>query len=103
MFGTIDPDIGISVCGMRTHGKLCHVQGTSVIPEFRTQDGQKVVVLCRAGFYERDGKFQLYVQSMQEAGWISMKLMRSCKKLEKEGLFDPRRKQPLTHCRDALV
>jgi exodeoxyribonuclease VII large subunit len=65
--------------------------------EFKPQDGQKVVVLCRAGFYERDGKFQLYVQSMREAGLGDLyeAYAKLQKKLEKEGLFDPRRKQPL--------
>ena len=84
------------VCGMRTH-EIGHVQGTASSLEFKPQDGQKVVVLCRAGFYERDGKFQLYVQSMREAGLGDLyeAYAKLQKKLEKEGLFDPRRKQPL--------
>ncbi|MGI6546224.1 MAG: exodeoxyribonuclease VII large subunit [Fastidiosipilaceae bacterium] len=64
---------------------------------FEPKDGDEVICDCRAGFYERDGKFQLYVSRMTLTGqgdlFEAFEALR--KKLEAEGLFDPVRKRPL--------
>jgi len=64
---------------------------------FEPRDGMKVVVGARASLYDRDGKFQLYVESMslEGIGQLFMAYEKLKKDLESEGLFDPARKRPL--------
>lgn len=64
---------------------------------FRPEDGMEVYAYGNAAIYERDGVFQLYVDYMRPSGIGSaQKAFDQLKaKLEKEGLFDPRRKKPL--------
>lgn len=64
---------------------------------FRPAEGMQVLVRAKVSLYEPRGDYQLIVEQMQEAGdgvlqqaYDALKL-----KLEKEGLFDPGRKQPL--------
>ena len=65
---------------------------------FRPEEGMKVIVRCRATLYERDGAFQVYVNDMFPDGIGSAQLAfeQLKAKLEKEGLFAPEHKKPLT-------
>ena len=65
--------------------------------KFAPKDGMRVIVSGSATVYERDGKFQVYAQSMRTVGegelyarFIEMK-----DKLEKDGLFDIAHKKAL--------
>ena len=74
---------------------------------FEPQNGQKVLVRAQATLYEPQGKYQLIVEHLEDAG--VGELMRQFEQLKArladEGLFDPARKQsPPTHPRQiALV
>ena len=65
--------------------------------KFDVEDGQKVVVHCKASVYERDGKFQLYVSDIfpDGTGLLSIKFEQLKAKLEAEGLFNPDHKRML--------
>ena len=65
--------------------------------DFKPVDGMRVTVQCSASLYERDGKFQLYVNSMKEAGHgdLFIQFERLKRKLMAEGLFDPARKREI--------
>ena len=67
--------------------------------EFDLRDGMLVEVVADAGIYERDGKFQLYVYGVKQAGRgdILLKLEELKKRLEAEGLFDREQKRPLPY------
>lgn len=64
---------------------------------FRPEDGQAVVVRARAALFERDGKFQLYVESMEPFGkgdlYLAFEQLNA--KLKAEGLYDAAHKRPL--------
>lgn len=64
---------------------------------FEPADGMQVRVLGRVAVYERDGSYQLYVDSMVADGLgdLSVAFARLREKLLAEGLFDDSRKQPL--------
>ena len=64
---------------------------------FRMETGQKLLCRGRPNLYERDGKFQFYVEYAEPAGLgaEALALMQLKRKLEAEGLFDPARKRPL--------
>jgi exodeoxyribonuclease VII large subunit len=64
---------------------------------FEPADGMQVRVLGRVAVYERDGSYQLYVDSMVADGLgdLSVAFARLREKLLEEGLFDDSRKQPL--------
>lgn len=62
---------------------------------FEPKDGQAVIASAKAGLYERDGRFQLYITALEEEGqgdlhaaYEALRL-----KLESEGLFDEERKR----------
>jgi len=59
--------------------------------------GDAVVARGRVGVYERDGAYQLYVESMvpQGAGDLFAEFERLKQRLADEGLFDQDRKRPL--------
>ncbi len=65
--------------------------------DFQPEDGMQVIAYGRVGVYERQGRYQLYVEDMKPAGLGELYLAfeRLKKKLETEGLFDPARKRPL--------
>jgi exodeoxyribonuclease VII large subunit len=64
---------------------------------FRVDDGQTLRCRGQMTIYERDGKFQLYVQYAEPAGLgaDALALEQLKRKLAAEGLFDPARKRPL--------
>ncbi len=64
---------------------------------FEPESGMKVIVRARVSLYDRDGAYQIYVDAMQPDGVGALqKAYEQLKaKLEKEGLFDDKRKKPL--------
>jgi exodeoxyribonuclease VII large subunit len=67
----------------------------SSAPELR--DGMAVAANGRISLYERDGKLQLYVESIEAIGEgaLFLRFERLKARLEAEGLFDVERKRPL--------
>lgn len=65
---------------------------------FSPRDGERVEIRGRLGVYEPRGELQLIVESMSRAGQgtVFEQFLLLKEKLEREGLFDPRRKRPLT-------
>ena len=65
--------------------------------DFQPTDGMKVVALGRAGVYERDGQYQLYVSQLNPDGRGSLyEAYEKLKaKLGSEGLFDESRKREI--------
>ena len=65
--------------------------------KFQLKDGMLVVASGSVSIYERDGKYQLYVKSVEQAGngaryeqFLALK-----KQLEEMGMFDPMYKKPI--------
>ncbi len=65
--------------------------------KFEISHGMQVLVLARVDMYEREGKYQLYVEEIQPKGIGALDLaFRQLKeRLEKEGLFRKELKKPL--------
>ena len=65
--------------------------------KFALQDGLEVIATGGVEVFERAGRYQLYVRRLEPRGVGALELAfrQLCAKLEKEGLFDPRRKKPL--------
>lgn len=65
--------------------------------DFKPQNGTKVIAHGRIGVYERDGQYQLYIDSMQQDGqgdlYVAFEQLKV--KLAAEGLFDNAHKKPL--------
>lgn len=64
---------------------------------FKPQDGMKVSANGRIGVFEREGTYQLYIESMEQEGEgdLYLKLEMLKKKLSMEGIFDEKYKKPL--------
>lgn len=64
---------------------------------FDLNNGQAVEAHGYISLYERDGQYQLYVDTLRPAGegWLFQEFMRLKARLEAEGLFDESRKRPL--------
>lgn len=64
---------------------------------FRPENGQAVSVTGRMSVYEKAGNYQLYVEQMESDGLgdLFQAFERLKRRLEEEGLFDPKRKRPL--------
>ncbi len=64
---------------------------------FKPENGMKVVASGRVSVYERDGQYQMYIDSMRPDGLgdlhIAFEQLKA--KLYAEGLFDPAHKKPL--------
>ncbi len=65
--------------------------------KFRLQNGMKIIARGRVSLYEPSGQYQLYIEDMQPDGIGSLTIAfeQLKKKLEAEGLFDPKHKKPL--------
>lgn len=65
--------------------------------QIRPKDGQQVLVTGYVDVYPRDGRYQLYVTGMRDAGAGDMyaRFEELKRRLYAEGLFDPARKKPL--------
>ncbi|MBL4937906.1 exodeoxyribonuclease VII large subunit [Clostridium sp. YIM B02515] len=65
--------------------------------KFLPKDGESVVVKGKVSVYEKDGAYQLYCQEITQEGlgelYIAFQKLKE--KLEKQGLFDEKRKRPL--------
>ncbi len=61
------------------------------------RDGAAVEAHGYIGIYERDGQYQLYIDSLRLAGegWLYQEFLRLKARLEAEGLFDQARKRPI--------
>ncbi len=64
---------------------------------FKVTDGLRVVLTARASLYDRDGKFQLYVNDIgvEGLGDLYLAFEQLKRKLSEEGLFDDSRKKRL--------
>jgi len=65
--------------------------------EFEPKDGMKLKAKGYISVYERDGKYQLYVKGLEQSGLgdLHIKFEALKKKLEMDGLFDPKHKKPI--------
>jgi exodeoxyribonuclease VII large subunit len=65
--------------------------------KFGLEDGMSVIARGRVGVYEKRGKYQLYVEEIQEAGLGALYLAfeQLKKRLKAEGLFDVAYKKPI--------
>lgn len=64
---------------------------------FEPEDGMRVLVRCRVTLYERDGRFQLSVHSLEllGEGALEVAFRQLMERLKKEGFFAVERKKPL--------
>ncbi len=65
--------------------------------KFRPENGMSVIIRGRVSIYERDGKYQLYIDDMQPdgIGALSLAFEQLKEKLSKAGLFDNEHKLPI--------
>lgn len=65
--------------------------------KFAPKDGMQVLCSGRVSIYDKQGRYQLYVQAMEPKGLGALQLafQQLKEKLEKEGLFDQARKRPI--------
>lgn len=75
--------------------------------KFTPENGMDVICSARVGVYEKDGKYQLYVNAMEPkgVGADALALEKLKQKLFEEGLFDVSKKRPLPFlsCRIGVV
>jgi len=64
---------------------------------FRLQEGQSVIVYGSMQVYERDGKYQLYAEAIEQdgVGRLFEQIEELKRRLAAEGLFDAERKKPI--------
>lgn len=64
---------------------------------FKLENGMKVSANGRIGVFERDGAYQLYIETMEQEGQgdLFKKLEELKKKLASEGIFDEKYKKPI--------
>lgn len=65
--------------------------------DFEPKDGMKIRAKGYISVYERDGKYQLYVKSLEQVGLgdLHIKFEQMKKKLDEEGLFNPKHKKEI--------
>lgn len=72
-------------------------KGSAVKMRFRPENGMKIIAEGKISVYERDGQYQLYINSMQPDGigdlHVAYEQLKA--KLEQEGLFDRTRKKAI--------
>lgn len=82
-----------------THSELSCVMWRSqaVKLKFDPTDGMSVIATGGVEVFERTGRYQLYVRKLEPRGVGALELAfrQLCEKLEDEGLFDERHKQPI--------
>ncbi len=73
--------------------------------KFQPADGLAVVASGRIELFERAGRYQFYVRKIEPRGVGALELAfrQLCEKLEVEGLFDPKHKQPLPAFPERIV
>lgn len=71
--------------------------GNAQFLKFRPEDGMRVYVTGRVAVFERDGVYQIYVESMEPegAGALMIAFEQLKKKLANEGLFDDENKKAI--------
>ncbi len=72
-------------------------RGASSKINFKPENGIKVIARGRVSVYERDGQYQLYINSMEQEGVGSLHIAfeELKQRLFEEGLFDQSKKKPL--------
>lgn len=72
-------------------------RGQAVKLNFTPENGMSVILTAKASLYDRDGRFQLYVQMMQPEGLgnLFLQFEKMKKRLAEEGLFDQKYKKPI--------
>jgi len=67
--------------------------------KFQIKDGMQMVCFGRVSVYEKEGKYQLYVQKLEPKGVGSLQLAleQLKERLEKEGLFKQEHKKPIPY------
>jgi exodeoxyribonuclease VII large subunit len=85
----------LSEGGCSLNGALFRAQAQNL--QFTPQQGMEIVVWGKVGFYERDGRTQLYAQAFFPLGTgaAGQALAQLKQRLAAEGLFEAQRKQPL--------
>ena len=73
--------------------------------KFRLRDGMKVFITAQVSVFEKAGRYQLYVRSMQEDGLGNLYLRFNELKqtLEREGLFDANHKKEIPYMPERLA
>ena len=77
--------------------KCVMFKGNAVRLRFRPENGMKVIAMGKVSVYPRDGAYQLYctAMAMDGVGDLYAAFEQLKRKLEAQGLFDPRHKKPL--------
>ncbi|MCC6277323.1 MAG: exodeoxyribonuclease VII large subunit [Oligoflexia bacterium] len=72
-------------------------KGFTQAMKFRPEDGMEVLVRARVTVYEPRGDYQLFCEVMEPVGYGALQIAFEKLKaqLQKEGLFDPKKKKPL--------
>lgn len=67
--------------------------------KFELKDGMQVLCFGKVSVYEKEGKYQLYVQTVEPkgVGGLQLALEQLKQKLEKEGLFRSEHKKPIPY------
>ncbi len=72
-------------------------RSSAISLNFKPENGMQVIAQGRVAVYERDGQYQLYINSMEQDGKGNLyeQFEKLKAKLQKEGLFDPNTKKPI--------